>query len=316
MRHPRAGGVLVAWCLVAAWTPAPQGAETSACAKYAVRGIAPGMRAADVRARLGPGSAVGTVRGAAGPQTSVTYGGAKNLVVDVVYDRDIAQDPDGRVVLVRARGPAKIADPLAFVHSVVPGLGVPARGGEYLQDGFLSGSTVWTDDACQVEVTAYRENAEWWSPGERDVSVRITSTAASRPESTDEPKVPVPETAPVAVASEPAPLEPHREPEAAPVTEPAPRSDDATEPRVVPASQVEPKYPLRAMVLRITASVTLRVQVKRDGRVGDVEVVDTTRKGMGFEQAAIEAVKKWLYTPATRNGTAEDAAVTVRVSFD
>jgi TonB family protein len=70
------------------------------------------------------------------------------------------------------------------------------------------------------------------------------------------------------------------------------------------------------MVLRLTASVTLRVQVKRDGRVGDVDVVDTTRKGMGFEQAAVEAVKKWLYTPATRNGTPEDAVVTVRVSFD
>jgi protein TonB len=304
------------------------------------------MRPAEVRTRLGAGSTVGTVRGAAGPQTSVTYGGA-NLVVDVLYDRDIAKDPDGRVVLVRARGPAKIADPLAFVSSVVPGLGVPARGGEYLQDGFLSGSTVWTDDACQIEVTAYRENAEWWRPGERAVSVRITSTVANGPEATDEQTVtaastvastvaastaaastsappsvePAVEHAPPAVPSEPHPQEldtrQDREPEAATVTETEPRTDDVTtEPKVVPASQVEPRYPLRAMVLRLTASVTLRVQVKRDGRVGDVDVVDTTRKGMGFEQAAVEAVKKWLYTPATRNGTPEDAVVTVRVSFD
>lgn len=339
MRHPRAGGALLAWCLVAAWTPAAQVADKPACP--AVRGIAPGMRPSDVRARLGPQSTVSTVRGEAGRQTNATYSSA-NLVVDVLYDRDIAQDPEGRVVLVRARGPSRVEDPLAFVRSVVPGLGVPVRGGEYLQDGFLNGSTVWKDEACQLEITAYREQAEWWRPGERDVSVRIASIAASKPEQSEEPDAPQASTAtaltaaapsivpasaehppaaplsaephPDVLASENELLEPERQLEAAPRS--AEPTGELVAPKVIPASQVEPRYPLRAMVLRVTASVTLRVRVRSDGSVGDVNVLDTTRKGMGFEQAATEAVKKWLYTPAMLNGQPEDTVITVRVTFD
>jgi TonB family protein len=36
---------------------------------------------------------------------------------------------------------------------------------------------------------------------------------------------------------------------------------------------------------------------------------------MGFEEAAVDAVKQWRYHPATRGGQAEDAVITVRIDF-
>jgi len=344
MRPPSVGGAVLAWCLVAAWTPAAIGAD-QACSRYAVRGVALGMRPSEVRSRLGAEASVGAVRGETGRQTNATYS-AGALVIDVRYDRDILEDPDARVVSVRARGPARIADARAYVASLVPNLGEPVHGAEHLQDTFLYGPTVWKDEACGIEVTAYRETAEWWRPGERDVSVRIAAappaeeaeppteiaaaTIAAAPAPTPPPTpapTPPPTAAPIPVATpaptpppspEPAPAEPEPIPVAETAAEPSSdgAADETAPPKVVPASQVEPRYPLRAMVLRITASVTLRIRVRSDGSVGDVNVLDTTRKGMGFEQAAMEAVKKWLYTPATRNGVPEDAFITVRVTFD
>ena len=335
MRHLRTGGALLAWCLVAGWTPAANGATDPECLRFAVRGVALGMRPADVRSRLGVATSVGTVPGASGRQTSVTHT-ARDLVIEVMYDRDILEDPDARVVLVHARGPARVADPAAFVRSIVSSLGEPVEGGQHLENGLVYGSTVWRDEACGVEITAYREKVEWWRPGERDVAVRIVSTGSTTETEVAQAVPPTLAPAPelFAAASEPdrepqlgnelEQIEPEiqlaTEPEAPPEPDPVPRAADAPEtftgPSLITSSQVEPRYPLRAMVLRITASVSLRVQVKRDGSVGDVTVLDTTRKSMGFEQSAIEAVKKWRYTPAMRNGNAEVSAVTVRVTFD
>ena len=77
--------------------------------------------------------------------------------------------------------------------------------------------------------------------------------------------------------------------------------------------QVPPVYPLAAQRLRAEGRVTLRLAVLPDGRVGGATVLDCTRKGLGFEAAALEAVKRWRYEPAPLQAGARK--VVVRVHF-
>ena len=62
--------------------------------------------------------------------------------------------------------------------------------------------------------------------------------------------------------------------------------------------------------------MTLLVVVRRDGRVGDQRVLRCSNPGFGFEAAAIEAVGRWRYEPATEDGEPVDVHFTVVVDFD
>lgn len=64
------------------------------------------------------------------------------------------------------------------------------------------------------------------------------------------------------------------------------------------ADRVAPVYPRRAKAKHISATVTLRVSVAADGSVSNVAVLGCDRPGLGFEQAASAAVRRWRYTPA------------------
>ncbi len=315
-----AGVLLLAWCLTAALEPSVLGAGGSACARYSVRGVVPGMTLAEVRKRLGAGEATEVVRGPAGPQSGVTYS-RDNLVVYVLFDLDISKSADAEVVLVRARPRAGVADPVAFVRSIVPDLAEPALGQEHLSDGFTHGATVWDDESCGVEVSAYRGQAEWWQPGNGTLflqiaSIRFADAEASRMSES---------FAPLAVAgaasapqSKP-PDELKMSPEASampPNAAPVPAPADVPEPVLIPASYVPPRYPDLARRMNFRGNVSLRVQVKSDGTVGEVGVLEASQTGMGFEQAAMDAVKKWRYQPATRGGKPEDATLTVRLVFE
>ena len=315
-----ASGVLLWGFLPLVPAPAVADAEIAECARYAVHGVAPGLRPADVRARMGPRGTVESVPGASGPQTGVTYA-TGDVPVYVLYDRDIAKDPEARVVLVRARARTGDVNPADFVRSIVPGLGEPVRGREHLEDGLRDGETVWEDGACGVEVTAYRKQADWWQPGHDYLFVQIESRHVADTAASPGPAAPpLPPPAAAAEAPAAAPTEPPQEPVVAPEAAAAPDSASKSEepavgPTRIASSYVPPVYPERARRLSITASVVLQVQVKSDGGVGDVEVRKCTRIGMGFEQAAVDAVKQWRYRPATRGGQPADAVITVRLDF-
>jgi protein TonB len=75
-----------------------------------------------------------------------------------------------------------------------------------------------------------------------------------------------------------------------------------------------PKYPKHAQREKRVATVVLAYVIRKDGSVGDVEVVSSTGHGCGFEEAAIAAVKSWRYRPATRNG--EPVEIHATRSFD
>jgi len=131
---------------------------------------------------------------------------------------------------------------------------------------------------------------------------------------------PVPEPAPeIALNTIPADLEavipnPERPP---PSTEfgPPSRVPFTTPQNAEPAlvEQVPPVYPVAARSLRVEGRVTLRLTVLPDGSVGGAAVLECSRTGLGFEVAALEAVKRWRYEPVPLQSGARK--VLVRVHF-
>ncbi|GAB2502420.1 energy transducer TonB [Pseudoxanthomonas sangjuensis] len=124
------------------------------------------------------------------------------------------------------------------------------------------------------------------------------------------------ETAPM-----PPPVEemPPAPPPAAPAATPAPPAGVALAPGDVPAPipgrNPPPEYPTRAMRRGDTGTVTLRVTVGADGVPTDIEIAD--RSGSrDLDRAAIEAVRRWRFRPAQRNGQPVAASVDIPITFD
>ena len=77
--------------------------------------------------------------------------------------------------------------------------------------------------------------------------------------------------------------------------------------------EVRANYTDDARRKAIEGEVVLDIVVRRDGTVGQIRVVRTL--GGGLEQKAIDAVRQWRFTPASRNGVAVDVSVDVSVEF-
>lgn len=77
--------------------------------------------------------------------------------------------------------------------------------------------------------------------------------------------------------------------------------------------RVPPVYPVVARSLRAEARVTLRLAVAADGSVSGATVEGCTRPGLGFEAAALEAVRRWRYERAPYQ--AADRTVIVTIDF-
>jgi TonB family protein len=77
--------------------------------------------------------------------------------------------------------------------------------------------------------------------------------------------------------------------------------------------EVRPTYTAQGRRLGLQGDVVLQVTVGRDGRVGDVRVVRGL--GAGLEERAVDAVRQWRFTPATRQGAPVDVSVRISVEF-
>jgi protein TonB len=102
---------------------------------------------------------------------------------------------------------------------------------------------------------------------------------------------------------------------APPPPELAVHGDELVGPDLLRETRREPRYPEAARRLRIEASVLLQVLVREDGTVGEVSVLRCTRPKIGFEEAALEAVREWRFRPASLRGRPVPATVTVKVDF-
>jgi TonB family protein len=73
-----------------------------------------------------------------------------------------------------------------------------------------------------------------------------------------------------------------------------------------------PQYPAIAQQARVQGVVILEVRIDEHGNVSDAKVL---RSIPMLDQAAIEAVKQWQYTPTLLNGVAVPILMTVTVNF-
>jgi len=88
------------------------------------------------------------------------------------------------------------------------------------------------------------------------------------------------------------------------------RSEGATP--LVLQSRVMPSYPRQAMAMRREGSVLMHVTVTDAGNIADVKLV----KGDPIlGHAAVDAVRRWRYRPATLNGKPTQAETDVTLNF-
>ena len=120
---------------------------------------------------------------------------------------------------------------------------------------------------------------------------------------------------------EPEPIDPDVEiligtPEPPPATGPLmPGVGGVTEPELIPETKVEPEFPELARRARIQGKVILQVIVRKDGTVGNIQVLKEPAADLGFSEAAVAAVSQWHYRPAQQNGRPVDVFMTVVVNF-
>jgi TonB family protein len=72
--------------------------------------------------------------------------------------------------------------------------------------------------------------------------------------------------------------------------------------------KVEPQYPPIARASRLEGSVVVDAIIRKDGAVSDVKILKSSNAL--FEQACLEAVRRWQFTPSPN-----DVILTVTVNF-
>jgi len=75
---------------------------------------------------------------------------------------------------------------------------------------------------------------------------------------------------------------------------------------------VKPLYPAMALSQRVAGAVVIEATIGPDGKVIDAKVV---RSIPLLDQAALQAVRQWEYTPTLLNGVPVPVVVTVTVNF-
>ena len=77
--------------------------------------------------------------------------------------------------------------------------------------------------------------------------------------------------------------------------------------------KVDPKYVASAVSERVEGRVTLACVIDKTGRVASVELL----RGVDdrLNKSAVEALAKWEFYPATRNGVPVDVDVVVEIPF-
>jgi TonB family protein len=86
-------------------------------------------------------------------------------------------------------------------------------------------------------------------------------------------------------------------------------------PTLVKTHDVEPVYPNAAASMRLKGNVSVQFTVRQDGTTAEFAVVSATPTGI-FEQAAIDAVRKWKYRPPLlKDGTPTQVRAEVKLNF-
>ena len=96
---------------------------------------------------------------------------------------------------------------------------------------------------------------------------------------------------------------------------PAPPAGAFVQPRPIAGSTPAPQYPRRALRRRDSGTVLVRAQIGPDGVPTSVDVA----QGSGsrdLDRAAVDAVERWRFLPATQGGVPTVGTVVVPISFE
>jgi TonB family protein len=159
--------------------------------------------------------------------------------------------------------------------------------------------------ACLVPLLALQQGSAFSGSAFSGSAFRAIGIAAA-------PAAPVPPPRVETVA--PAPPAPQRVAPPSIAAKPAPvaaSSPDVTAPR--PIYKPEPQYSEDARIAKIQGSVKLSVVIDEQGRPDDIKV--TTSLDPGLDQQAVEAVRQWLFAPATKDGVPVPVSAFIEVNF-
>ena len=85
----------------------------------------------------------------------------------------------------------------------------------------------------------------------------------------------------------------------------------------IPIKQVSPHYPVVAKESGLEGVVVLKVEVLKNGSVGDVVVAKSLQSGQdGLDELAIKAVKQWEFVPAKNKGNPVSVWITIPIRFE
>jgi periplasmic protein TonB len=99
--------------------------------------------------------------------------------------------------------------------------------------------------------------------------------------------------------------------------EPKPAAPKPATPAISPAvlvRSVNPRYPTQAQRSRVEGYVVVTFTVEPDGHTSNIRVNDAQPRHV-FERAATDAVERWQFTPATRDGVPVASTLTNRINF-
>jgi TonB family protein len=85
----------------------------------------------------------------------------------------------------------------------------------------------------------------------------------------------------------------------------------ATPPRVIDSPM--PEYSEQARKVGLQGTCTLLVVVEADGHASHIRVIKSL--GMGLDEKAIEAVKRWKFKPALKDGNPVPVQIAIAVAF-
>ena len=77
--------------------------------------------------------------------------------------------------------------------------------------------------------------------------------------------------------------------------------------------KVDPAYPMELMRDNVSGTVTLRAVIRTDGSVADIKVVNGADKRL--DHYAAQALSRWHFLPAEKNGTPVDVEAIVMIPF-
>lgn len=80
-----------------------------------------------------------------------------------------------------------------------------------------------------------------------------------------------------------------------------------------PSRTVRPQYPVEMRKAGISGTVRLDIVVDAAGAVQSVAVLDSDEES--FRQPAIDAVRRWTFTPGRHNGVSVPMRISLPISF-